>query len=168
MKKFTIILGIILFGLQSFGQWAYHSKTDEFKNSTGEYYAESKNEIKQNGRLVFTIVTRYDYPEDTIQTQEPYTFYMFTKYSQDYFVNSNNCYLSVSDGKEKKHRINLKKDGATAHVTLEDTEKFTDLLKINSKIKCILVDNGQRQYMWTINCMGFTKSYNKVKTTSKK
>lgn len=169
MKKFIIIFGIMLLKMNLFAQWQSASKKDVFKEPTGEYHALVVSEVIHNNQLIFTIITLFDYPEDSTQTQEPYTFFLARPKYQDYFMTSNNSYLTILDDKKTKHRINLKKgekDDATAHVTIEDTDKFTRLLKINTRIKCMLVEDEKMQFMFTINCTGFTEAYNKTMTTS--
>lgn len=168
MKKFTIILGIIFFQMNLYAQWKAEEKVDEFKEPTGEFRAFTKSEVKHNDQLIFTILTVFDLPEDSSKTQEPYTFYLIRPKYQDDFITRENSYLSILDEKKQKHRINLKLDDRDARVKIEDTEKLTELLKINAKLKCIVIEEEQMQFMFTINCIGFTKAYNTVKATTNK
>ncbi|MBE7441557.1 MAG: hypothetical protein HS119_03795 [Flavobacteriales bacterium] len=168
MKKFSIILGTILFQINLYAQWKAEVKLDEFKQPTGEFQAFTKSEVRHNNQLIFTIITVFDLPEDSTKIQEPYTFYLFRPKYQDDFITRENSYLSILDEKNQKHRINLKLEDRDARVKIEDTEKLTELLKINTKIKCIVIEEEQMQFMFTINCIGFTKAYNTVKTTTNK
>lgn len=162
MKKIAIILGLIFFQINIFAQWKVEERLDEFKEPTGELRAYTLSEVKHNNQLIFTIITGFDLPEDSTKVQEPYTFYLIRPTHQDDFISNENSYLSILDDKKEKHRINLKIVDKEARVKLEDTDKLTELLKINTKLKCILYEEEQMQFMFTISCIGFTKAFEEV------
>ena len=96
MKIITSVFVILFLQTNLFAQWKSELKKDKFNNSTKEYYAFCKSEIKQYNKLIFTILTIYDTPEDSTQTQEPFTFVMYRPSYQDYFISnlSENSYLT--------------------------------------------------------------------------
>lgn len=167
MKKLILLVFAFVFsiGMNAQSIWSVEQEKDKYGDVIpgsqylyGEFKGTFSNNATTNGSLSVAFLMNKEYSFLLLMLHNQYKAPLDTSLNLWMYVKKGN-------GEEVKYLMKPRRDGILFFNEESEKNDFISLLLKENTLKCYYMDRSKDTYIFTINCNGFTKNYQKAKTS---